>query len=419
MSDAIERKIQDYLDGRLAPEDAEAFERRIAGDGALERRVEELREIGRALRDDGDSVSPGYYTRLRARFEEQSAAPARRGFRLLSWQSAGVVAAGLLLTVAFVPGLLQRDEPATAETGTLTARLQEQEQEKEERQDEKPEQRRAEPPAVGFADEEAAPATPPPAEKKQASGGKGAASPAAPKRTIAPPPIAPSPIAEPDSVKNESTGARSAPRKKLADRDDARARSAPRYEVAPPADAPAPAAAGEPSPIIAESVTQDAAAPLAKSKARRAEAEKASAADSFAASPFAEADAADPRVAREGLALTEKVPAVALAVELADGVVPDGRVIEVRNEREWLARVPSSRVAGRADAAPVFAPGTRWLLIGKRRPAAGCEGARVVESAGAHIVLLRPASAPGASCRVRLPDDGKPVSVVVGTANGR
>ena len=63
-----ERRIHDYLDGRLDAGDRAAFEARLSADEALARRIEELRGVGTALRSPTPELSPGFYARARARF---------------------------------------------------------------------------------------------------------------------------------------------------------------------------------------------------------------------------------------------------------------------------------------------------------------------------------------------------------------
>ena len=77
MSRVTEEMLQDYLDDRLTAEQRTEFERLLESDAELAGRVEANREQGRALREDAPELSPGFYTRARARFEE-SAKPVRR-----------------------------------------------------------------------------------------------------------------------------------------------------------------------------------------------------------------------------------------------------------------------------------------------------------------------------------------------------
>jgi hypothetical protein len=90
--------------------DRRAFEGRLDDDAELARRVDALREIGRALRDDAPDLEPAFYARLRGRFEEQRGRSVRR-FRPLSWEVAGLATAAALLAAVFVPYVLDRGVP--------------------------------------------------------------------------------------------------------------------------------------------------------------------------------------------------------------------------------------------------------------------------------------------------------------------
>lgn len=130
--DALELQIQDYLDDRMSDEDRCAFEERLAADAGLGTRVRDLRAISEALRKDAPDLPPGFHTRLRARFEAQHA-PTRQWFRLLSWESAGLVAAVAIATVLFVPVLLER-QPGRPETQILVAPAEKESRQKETRE---------------------------------------------------------------------------------------------------------------------------------------------------------------------------------------------------------------------------------------------------------------------------------------------
>ena len=103
-----ERAIQDYLDNRLAPDRRAAFERRLAVEPELARRIADDRALAQALRDEPPALSPGFYTRARARFEQRRAP--RRWPRLLSWEAAGLAATVVLALAIFLPPVLQREE---------------------------------------------------------------------------------------------------------------------------------------------------------------------------------------------------------------------------------------------------------------------------------------------------------------------
>jgi hypothetical protein len=111
VTESVEREIQDYLDGRMSDEERRAFETRLATDDVLAKRVREERKLGEALRADLPELGPGFYQRLRTRFEERAGSPARptRAFRFLSWEAAGLVAAVALVVAVFLPILSVRD----------------------------------------------------------------------------------------------------------------------------------------------------------------------------------------------------------------------------------------------------------------------------------------------------------------------
>lgn len=106
-----DRQLQDYLDGRLSAEERAELEARLEEDAELAGRVESAREVGQALRAGDEDLSPGFYTRARAHFEESAGGKRRRLFRLLSWETAGLVTAVVLVAAVFLPGLVQREVP--------------------------------------------------------------------------------------------------------------------------------------------------------------------------------------------------------------------------------------------------------------------------------------------------------------------
>ena len=108
--DVTDETLQDYLDGRLSDAARADFEALLRDDTELAARVESSKELGRALRDDPAELSPGFYTRTRARFEESTRKRPARGFRFLSWEFAGLTAAVALVAVVFVPELVRNRE---------------------------------------------------------------------------------------------------------------------------------------------------------------------------------------------------------------------------------------------------------------------------------------------------------------------
>jgi hypothetical protein len=107
-----DERLQDYVDGRLSEAERAEVEALLRDDPEAARRVAAWRSIGPALRDDETELSPGFYARARERFEE-SRAP--RGWRLLSWETAGLAAAAVLAVAIFVPELM-RDPTLGPET---------------------------------------------------------------------------------------------------------------------------------------------------------------------------------------------------------------------------------------------------------------------------------------------------------------
>ncbi len=108
MKRTTDEMLQDYLDGRLDNEARAEFEALMESDPELAERVESYRGIGQALRDEEPELSPGFYSRARARFEESGRGKMRMP-RLLSWEAAGLATAAALACVLFVPYLLDRD----------------------------------------------------------------------------------------------------------------------------------------------------------------------------------------------------------------------------------------------------------------------------------------------------------------------
>ena len=104
--------LQEYLDGRLSSERRAAFEARLESEPALRLELESALELRAALGEEGPELSPGFFARTRARFEESSRPTKGWSFRLLSWETAGVAAAAALATALFVPRLTQQGLPA-------------------------------------------------------------------------------------------------------------------------------------------------------------------------------------------------------------------------------------------------------------------------------------------------------------------
>jgi hypothetical protein len=109
--DADSDAIQDYVDDRLDATARTAFERRLATEPELARRVASLRELGRALRAE-EPLPAGFHDRLRARVARTE--HDKTGAKIMPWWGTAVAAAAALVLLVGVPYLIrssQRDEP--------------------------------------------------------------------------------------------------------------------------------------------------------------------------------------------------------------------------------------------------------------------------------------------------------------------
>jgi len=126
MADLTDERLQDYLDGRLSDRERAEVEAVLGDHPELARRVAEWREIGAAMRSGDDELPLGFYTRARGRFEQTTRPRSRFGFRILSWEVAGLAAAVLLAGVVFLPEMMRdpdlgRAPAAVAETRSDSA----------------------------------------------------------------------------------------------------------------------------------------------------------------------------------------------------------------------------------------------------------------------------------------------------------
>jgi hypothetical protein len=122
---AIDPALQDYLDGRLSADERSAFESRLTREPALRSDLDHALEIRHALGGEPPALSPGFYSRARARFEESAGGSASRwSFRLLSWETAGVAAAAALTTALFVPWLMDEGIPTETNSAAPQAKNQ-------------------------------------------------------------------------------------------------------------------------------------------------------------------------------------------------------------------------------------------------------------------------------------------------------
>jgi len=356
--DDRQRRIQEFLDGRLETAERQAFEDELRDDPKLAQRVAFLREVGEALRAEPDPLPPGFYTRLGARFG--SIPETRRWFRPVSWETAGLIAAVALAAVLFLPSLVRREiadlpgamAPAGDRRAVETAEPAEAQPSR--RPEPAKEERFAESPGVAeqetlvdeLDEQETVPVEPTASKLKKAA--KGA--PETDRESFAPvPPSAPSA----DSGRVEGSTRESAAK------DDA--------------DAAAP----QPEPL-----RQDrAAAP--------SEAEPQALGDRF--QPVGSARSEEARTVQD---------AALAGAPLEPGTVGPGivRLVEpIDDERKRMAQ---------SLAAPL-----RSILVGPRETALDCGGARLrVTADGYEILLARGESRHG--CRFDLPGDGRPVRVV-------
>ena len=107
MANVTDERLQDYLDGRLSDLDRAEVEAALADDPELARRIAVWRKIGAGLRSGDDELPPDFYQRARARFEETTRRRSRFGFRILSWEVAGLAAAVMLAGVVFIPEMMR------------------------------------------------------------------------------------------------------------------------------------------------------------------------------------------------------------------------------------------------------------------------------------------------------------------------
>lgn len=117
--DGSDERLQDFLDGRLSERERAEMEALLEEDVELARRVEAWREIGHALRQDDGELPPGFYARARERFEQTARAVPPWGFRLLSWEAAGLAAAVVLAAVLFVPEVMRNPDLRTGSPSTV------------------------------------------------------------------------------------------------------------------------------------------------------------------------------------------------------------------------------------------------------------------------------------------------------------
>lgn len=351
--DELERQAQDYLDDRLGEADRRAFEERLAADEALAARVREWRSIRRALAEDSPALPPGFYTRLRARFEAQHAPTKRRWFRPLSWETAGVVAAVAVAAVLFGPFVMNREVGRSApealarpsESPRQDYRMSEAAAQEPAEEGEIGKPDRDEPAAVTGADEEYAPVpeSAPPAESE-----------------IEPP---------------------------------RREKSARQSQAPPPG------------------LREDKGDTVGPKKSAVGEAETDQRAGSGETAPEPSAPAMDDlRLRAQGKA-TAEFAQTTTGVALTESVVEADQVEVIRSEARW-----SRAVRAGAGALGAFDPAARLVLVGPRAQPADCAASTVVLLGEVWQIRLAAAATrsvePDHGCAFRLPADGLPVRVV-------
>ena len=104
------------------------------------------------LAGDTPELSPGFYTRARARFEEAAGRGGRRrGWRVLSWEAAGLAVAAVLALALFLPPIVEqtREDALAPAPTSAPQRMQETEQTLAKSEVALDEERAAPGPAVG------------------------------------------------------------------------------------------------------------------------------------------------------------------------------------------------------------------------------------------------------------------------------
>ena len=405
-----DRRLHDYLDGRLPEEQRAEMETRLREDPELARRLAELGEIGELLREAPAALSPGFYTRTRQRFEESVRGERRFGIRLWSWEGLGLVGAAILAGVIFLPPLMRQADPtslpAALEQEALAPELESSAADailEESVQDpaEAPADRRGRVPADAFAD---APAEDPVARRSLAK----------PEERDADLRVRPETAPAPQELQS-----------KLREQEPVRARKAQagkRAELEPGSgrmvkaradELPAPAAPPPPEPEPA--AKQRLAAELeglGYVGDRETPGPAAARTDELELERGYAATALSDEYSPERRPIRVEVGTVA---ELPPGVVSAGRVRIVDRQEEWelLLRGPASAAMAQLGG---YDEDKRWILVGPRARAFACSQLRVHAAPRGYELFLQP-PAPGVratpgGCVLVLPRDGLPVSVV-------
>jgi hypothetical protein len=104
----------------MTREEQAAFEELLGAEPDLAAAVRTARRVGEALREQPAALSPDFYARARRRFEE-STGKRRAGFRMLSWETAGLAAAAVLAVALFVPHFMHQGTPVDSPDDGLGA----------------------------------------------------------------------------------------------------------------------------------------------------------------------------------------------------------------------------------------------------------------------------------------------------------
>ena len=377
-------RIQDYLDGRMNEAERGAFEAQLAGDATLARRVEDYRIAGQALRADPPALSPGFHTRLRARYEA-ARRPAPRWFRLLSWETAGIATAVVLAVALFTPFLF-RQGLAPAEPAALEPML---ELERQQRTDEY-----AEPPAGQETPGRSSRIV---LDEKEQAAKVGTDD-------------LDEPEAKPDAAENEEREWAPAP-PVARDLRDAEQKNEPQDEVGSleeTGEGEKAARKKEEAGVRKAGVAEDAAAPAPLEAAPSQEKLKKR-------DVGGEQDAFRARSELSGMASAPQ------GFELQPGAVDPGAVVEVTDEAGWNVLIRGQATDRFADTGGLgelgdYTPGVRIVLVGPRGHAVDCRRTIVRSTEETYEIRLVP-PAPGTSehvhgCAVRLPDDGRSIRII-------
>lgn len=384
-----ERELQDYLDGRLSEEERERFEARLEREPELARRVATCREIGDSLREADEDLPPGFYTRARAAFEEASKGrEAKRWFRPLSWETAGLAAVVLVAAALYLPGMLRSPSPRDAFTEPPSgekAGVRWVELEKAVDAGEVAGDELAESPSP------AGPEVAPVADDRDESRGVAG---------LAPPP-APSDMVRTQVPPAEAEGL-GAVAKKEAPRTGAARDKGEDHE---------PEAAWAPSPP-AEARVEESVPPAPATEAKREP-------EAAAEMSYTNADLAG-RSRQSAEAVNEEDQDRPAAVPLTPGFAEAGTLRVVDEPEEWRALLLLS-AEPLLEELGGFDPGSRLVLIGARPEPVDCASLSIVATEAAYWILLSPPAAGGRGaehgCALLLPRDERTIEIGPGPAD--